>query len=149
MGWGGGTWELTHGGWAEVGARHSGSTHRGWAGVKTGLRPPVCWTGRGEDVLGWVWAAASLEGSGCILSLGNTWKCIHAGDLSSSHNSSTSPGGRAGSCFNTCRTSLGVHAGADQEVTPDLERCPPPAVITSSSRSSRSSEARTQLCSIS
>ena len=47
-----------------VSIRHMGSTHRGWPGEKASLRPPVCWTAPGEDVLWWV------LGSGCVLSLG-------------------------------------------------------------------------------
>ena len=38
----------------ELGARHTGSTHRGCPGAKTCLRPPICWTVFGEDVLQWV-----------------------------------------------------------------------------------------------
>ena len=40
-----------------------------------------------------------------VLSLRSTKKSMHMGDLFSSYNSSTHPGGRAGSCFNTCCTS--------------------------------------------
>nr|KAF6433839.1 hypothetical protein HJG59_008891 [Molossus molossus] len=96
---GGGGWgvELHRSLWGRVGARHSGSTPRGCPGAKTGLRLVVRWTSGGEHVL------LRALGCGWVLSLGGTWKCRHAGDLFSSHNSSTSPGGRA-----SCRPSQGA-----------------------------------------
>ena len=72
------------------------------AGAKTGLRPPMCWMAYRQGRLG------QVLGSGCVLSLGGIWKCRHMDDLSSSPEPSTSLGGRAGSCFNACRTFQGA-----------------------------------------
>ena len=58
--------------------RHTGSTCSSWPGAKTSLRPPESWTACEEDVLGRVFS------SGCVLSLGGTWKCRHRDDLFSS-----------------------------------------------------------------
>ena len=66
---------------------------------------PCAGLSAGRMSWGGSWAVASLEAPGCVLSLVGMWKCRHVGDLFSSHKSSTSPGSKAGSCFNTCRIS--------------------------------------------
>lgn len=74
--------------WGETGAGHTGSIPRAWSGAKIDPRPSICWTAGRDNVL---WR---VLGCGCVLSLGDTWKCRHVGDTFSSPNSSTSPGGR-------------------------------------------------------
>ena len=53
--------------------------HPGCPGGNTCIRPSICCSACREDVLGGSWA--SLEGSGCVLSVGGTGKYRHVGDL--------------------------------------------------------------------
>ncbi|KAK1334590.1 hypothetical protein QTO34_005597 [Cnephaeus nilssonii] len=71
-----------------------------------------------EDVLWWV------LGCGCVLSLGHGWTCRHLGDLFSSPNSSTSPGGRGSS---SCHTEVILRSMMQSWRPPPPELPPPPA----------------------
>lgn len=50
----------------------------------------------------------TILGCGRVLCLGGTWTCRHLGDLFSSRNSSTSPGGSACVSLSTCHTYRGI-----------------------------------------
>lgn len=65
-----------------VGARHTGSNHRGWPGTKSSLSLPIYWPSCGEDVLWW-FLGGSFSGRLWLCSvLGVTWKCRHMGNFS-------------------------------------------------------------------
>ena len=71
------------------------NTKKGYQEARTPSNQPSAGLATERESWSGTLAAASLEGSGCVLSVLGHWKCRHAGDFFSYPNSSIWPDGTA------------------------------------------------------
>lgn len=112
--------------WGGVGARHTGSTPEAGQEQRPASDHPSAGLPVGRTSCVRSWAAAVLEGSGCVLSLEGTWKGSHIGDIFSSLTPAPAQEAELPP-LTPVVPPKDADARANLEVAPHQEGCPPAA----------------------